>query len=398
MRTIKRKQSEWPCQKQAAIDPARRDPLYTQICSHILRVIGQQKLSAGQKLPSIRQLSSLTGVGRGTIARAVTQMTDDGIFISQPCKGVYLAEQALSEHRHPLRTIYCLSTAYEGFGSASEYVGHSPFWARVLGSIRRSVMEHDPAIRLRVAFLGEFLKEDDTTPRRRNWQEVGLMIFGDPAAGELSRIVALGASTVQILGISRSPRAPSVRIDSAAGIEALVDHLVSLGHRKICYCGICNRRGKTSPDDSGRPMTQEYEKYKGFVRAMSRWKLPFDPDLSCCECFLGLEEGYQAVQRILKRPERPTAVITINDETAMGAMRAVVDAGLRVPRDISVAAFDNIDASRYAIPSLTTVDSRMEELGKQAVVALADLHDKSICQDRILKPDVILRESTAARE
>ncbi|NLX03815.1 MAG: substrate-binding domain-containing protein [Phycisphaerae bacterium] len=392
----KRQESKRLDEREAVIDPAVRDPMHTQVRTHILHLIGQRGLRAGQKLPSIRRLSDLTGVGRGTIARAVAQMTDEGIFVSQPCKGVYLADADPAGRPAPLRTIYCLSGAREGLNTASEYVGHSPFWAQVLRSVRRSVLGCDPAIRLRIAFLGAFLKEDDATPRRRNWREIGLLILGDPAPGELSRIVGLGASAVQIHGISRSPNVPSVRIDSAAGIEALVDHLASLGHRRICYCGLGNRHRRSGPDDSGRPMTQEYEKYKGFARAMTRRGLPFDPETSCCECFLGLEEGYQAAQTVLKCSDRPTAIIAINDETAIGAMRAVADAGLRIPRDISVAAFDNIDASRYAIPSLTTVDSRMDELGQLAVASLLALHDQGTYQDRVLKPDVIVRESTAA--
>lgn len=371
------------------------EPMYTQVRSHILDLVNDRGILPGQKLPSIRWMGEAIGVGRGTVAKAVAEMTNEGILQSRPAKGIYLNPPSDLDRAVPMKTIYCLSCARETEESASEYIWHSPFWGKVLHGIRKAVLDKDSSIRLRMAYLSSLLNEYHVSPRRRNWQEMGIITLGNPAPGEISRIVSLGASAIQIHGKNRSPKIPSIRVDSCLGTELLVNHLVSLGHKRICYCGATPRRKPQESVSSPRPPTQEWEKYRGFQRAMEQKGLPMDPALCIQECFIGFEEGYHAAQELLGKPERPTAAIVSNDETAIGFMRALADAGLRIPQDISVTGFDNLPSSKYMIPSLTTVDGRMNELGEMSVSGLFSLQDQGFCNNRILKPDIIVRESTA---
>jgi LacI family transcriptional regulator len=123
--------------------------------------------------------------------------------------------------------------------------------------------------------------------------------------------------------------------------------------------------------------------------------LPIDEQL-ITQCGPTIEDGYQTTFRLLERPQRPTAIIAINDLLAVGAMRAIRDAGLRIPEDISLLGYDDIPMAKYLVPRLTTVSKDITSLGRTAVRLLLA---------RIQQPDrpnhteqhptrLIIREST----
>jgi LacI family transcriptional regulator len=123
--------------------------------------------------------------------------------------------------------------------------------------------------------------------------------------------------------------------------------------------------------------------------------LPIDEQL-IMQCGPTIEDGYQTTFRLLQLPQRPTAIIAINDLLAIGALRAISDAGLRVPDDISLLGYDDISMAKYLVPRLTTVSKDITALGRTAV---------NLLLARIQKPDrpnhteqrpacLIIREST----
>src|SRR5262249_7440329 len=85
--------------------------------------------------------------------------------------------------------------------------------------------------------------------------------------------------------------------------------------------------------------------------------------------------GYRAAGELLDRPDRPTAIVGFNDKAAVGALRATAERQLRVPGDLSVAGFDDIDLSRVSQPMLTTVRQPLQEMGRMAVTLLVRLLD-----------------------
>lgn len=88
------------------------------------------------------------------------------------------------------------------------------------------------------------------------------------------------------------------------------------------------------------------------------------------------EDGYHAAGELLDRPDRPTALVGFNDKIAAGALHAAAERGLRVPQDLSIAGFDDIELSRATRPMLTTVAQPLQEMGRMAVTLLMRLQDK----------------------
>ncbi len=137
------------------------------------------------------------------------------------------------------------------------------------------------------------------------------------------------------------------------GAKAIMEHLLELGHRRIgLVYGVANSELGT-------------ERLEAYCEGLAAAGIPVDESL-IAYCGTTLEAGYRAALELLNCQPRPTALMVINDLLAIGALRAITASGLRVPEDISVASFDDVDMAAYLNPPLTTVDIQAEEIGRAA--------------------------------
>ena len=151
-----------------------------------------------------------------------------------------------------------------------------------------------------------------------------------------------------------------VSVDSTSGMREAVKHLYKLGHRKIGYIG-----GSIGPTISDHRLNS-------FVRAMSERGLIAEEQF-LREGNYRISGGEAAMTELLKLPAPPTAIITANDLTAIGALRVIHKAGLSVPGDFSMVGFDDIELSDIMYPPLTTLRLSRRELAKTCVSALEAL-------------------------
>ncbi|MFP3913665.1 MAG: LacI family DNA-binding transcriptional regulator [Actinomycetota bacterium] len=172
-----------------------------------------------------------------------------------------------------------------------------------------------------------------------------------------------------------------VAFDNAAATASAVDHLVSLGHRRVGYLS-----GPTNLEVSAR-------RYEGFLRGLETHGIPNDPKLVECGWF-SMEGGARATERLLDRAD-PTALLAANDLMAIGALRVLRDSGVEVPEQISVAGFDDIEFAAYAPVPLTTVRMPLAELGRAgAQMALDLLGGNQPASPRMVSSRLIVRHST----
>jgi DNA-binding LacI/PurR family transcriptional regulator len=150
----------------------------------------------------------------------------------------------------------------------------------------------------------------------------------------------------------------NLRIDYSSGVEQIIKYLYKCGHRRIAF--VAGRPGLKS----NLARLQAYEKCMQAVALEPGPVLPGD---------LRFEGGLAAGLAIAKLSPRPTAVMAINDLTAVGVIKGLVKSGCRVPQDISVTGFDNTRLAEYSNPSITTVDIHREVLGQIAADALHEL-------------------------
>lgn len=189
-----------------------------------------------------------------------------------------------------------------------------------------------------------------------------------------------------IQGSPDNPRLHSVDIDNTASARTVVEHLIGLGHRHIAH--ITN--GPLS-------YTASRDRLLGYQAALDAAGIPVQPDCIHVNTSFTDEGGYRGMQAILAQSPRPTAVFAGSDVVALGAMRAIHEAGLSVPGDISLAGFDDIPFARYLTPGLTTIRIPVIELGKQAGLMLMQLVRRERPAEKriLLDTELIVRESTA---
>jgi DNA-binding LacI/PurR family transcriptional regulator len=152
--------------------------------------------------------------------------------------------------------------------------------------------------------------------------------------------------------------------DNASGGNLVVEHLVKLGHREIAFI-------------NGPTRYSMQRRMEGFRNALLEAGLSYNPDL-IHEGDLSLEGGEQAMNELLARKVKFSAVFCANDLMAFGAIRALNAAGYQVPDDISVIGFDDIEASTLVSPALTTIHASPEDKGRVAINRLIE---------RVQKPD-----------
>lgn len=166
-----------------------------------------------------------------------------------------------------------------------------------------------------------------------------------------------------------------------------VEHLLSLGHRRVAMLAA--------------PLTGNVavrDRFMGYLDALSSYGVPRDPSLvgSCEE---QTEEGaYRAMNALLQAGEAPTAVFCQNDTGAIGAMRCILDAGLEIPKDISVVGFDDVPVASMLRVPLTTVRLPIQETGSAAVQLLLERIEGGPAippRKIVLQARLIVRQSTA---
>ena len=188
---------------------------------------------------------------------------------------------------------------------------------------------------------------------------------------------------------------PAIRIDDHGGARQAAQHLLALGHRRLAI--IVPRLGPQpheGPVDAARRADITYpvcaDRIAGYHAAMAAAGV--DPDAAPIEerHTNGEQAGYDAALQLLGRTPRPTGILAMTDRLAIGALRAAAAMGLRVPDDLSVVGFDDIDAAAQAQPPLTTVHQPVAEKGSRAVAALLGAAPPAPLPTRL-----VMRASTA---
>jgi LacI family transcriptional regulator len=193
--------------------------------------------------------------------------------------------------------------------------------------------------------------------------------------------------TVAVAGHRRLKGVTNIVLDHHTAALLALKHLAELGHKEIAFM-----KGPASSSDSE-------DRWKAIVQVSRQLNIPIRPELT-----LRLEGdtasqdlGYPYAKQLLSRNAPFTALFGYNDNSAIGAIRAIHEAGLRVPEDISVVGFDDIQGAAYCNPALTTVRQPIEKMGEIAARSLLDRieNHKTYVPEIAIEPEFVVRKSTA---
>ncbi|HEX6288384.1 MAG TPA: LacI family DNA-binding transcriptional regulator [Herpetosiphonaceae bacterium] len=283
------------------------------------------------------------------------------------------------------------------FSERLSYVFTDPAAVQVLDGI---------ASALEAAGLGLLLvpgRADTTTTVQRALVDGFLlysMLEDDPLVG------AALARRIPTVLLDQPPRegVPSITVDDADGARQAAEHLLSLGHRRFAI--ITDRLTEPLADSAAAERLTPHEqaahtffvtqlRFQGYRRALEQAGLSWN-DVPISVCADNSEaDGAAAMQALLTRSPRPTAVLCITDRLALGAVTAARQAGLYVPQDISIVGFDDIPPAAHVTPPLTTIRQEHREKGRlagQALIAL--LRGEAVAQTGPLPVQLVIRGTT----
>jgi DNA-binding LacI/PurR family transcriptional regulator len=214
----------------------------------------------------------------------------------------------------------------------------------------------------------------------------GLIVISSRAAGQYVDLLKSDGMPLVLVNHELNDRhAHSVRTDNRDGIRQVLAHLAELGHSRIAF--IAGPQG-------GRSSMERLEEFRETGTAIG---VPQLPEWTVQGSGL-LEDGARAFAALSCGRRRPTAVVCYNDLTAIGLMAAASEAGVEVPRRMSVVGYDNISLSAFSVPPLTTVDQPKEALGRMAVVNCVRALRGEEVHDQVLPGKLMVRKSTARPE
>jgi LacI family transcriptional regulator len=201
---------------------------------------------------------------------------------------------------------------------------------------------------------------------------------------------------VAISAHSTAENVTNVILDHHKAIERALSHLHGLGHRQIAFM----RGPRAIPDSEFR--------WTSIQEVAQEMDLKIDPNLvtridaagwsmKTGQHPMAPEIGYKPMKVLLEKTRSFSAVFCFNDISAIGALRALREAGRRVPEDVSVVGFDDILSAAYCTPSLTTVRQPLFEMGKRGAQILLERignPEKAFHSEVVMSPELVIREST----
>jgi DNA-binding LacI/PurR family transcriptional regulator len=212
-----------------------------------------------------------------------------------------------------------------------------------------------------------------------------ILMLGD-MRDKLQLIEDLHDSHVPVVALwhgSRAAGLPTVTVDNRAGIDAVLDHVRSLGHRRIAFIG-------------GRRLGDIQEREEAFRTHMATHGLDV-PDGYVVSVANEFHGGAEAMGALLAQDEPPTAVVAATDVLAIGVLRAAHERGLVVPRDLTVTGFDDIPFASVTIPTLTSVGMPVHQMVAEALRIAIEEPRRSGgdgITHSVLRPELVVRGSS----
>jgi LacI family transcriptional regulator len=337
---------------------------------------------------TIRQLARLSGVSIGTVSRALNGYTDVNPETRE--RIIRLARELDYTPAAAARSLVTQRSHVIGVfletGEGHPDLQH-PFFHEVLVGVKNAIGAGGYDLLLFASERpGNGYGEHSYLKRALHHNVEGVVLFGvDPDDGEVRRLVRSDLACVGVDVELAGPKTEYVISDSASGIGLAMRHLHELGHRRIAtITGMLDKK----------PGADRLRGYRSELQALG---LAYRDEYVAYGDFY-VDSGHRAMARLLDLDEPPTAVVTASDLMALGAIRAIAEAGRSVPHDVSIVGFDDIQLAGHVHPPLTTLRQDKAGLGAEAGRALMALIDgKTDLPEAVTLPvELIVRGSTSA--
>lgn len=358
----------------------RSKPSYKQVEDTIRNKILSGELGPGDKIPTERELEKEFNLSRITISKGLSNLVSEGLLMRKQGHGTFVT----------------LGSKKEDTPRLIKYISPMGFKGEV--PIRYGVLEAmhdvlaDKGYETGIDFYGTIEEQSKCIRCDRDAYHAGFIIFFEPGCANVEELSHLKEENFPFVLIDAYPPDMDmdfVVTDNIEGGRMVVEHLVQLGHRNITYVTKAIDRSSMS------------DRLSGFIKGLVIQDLPFSQNSVYKLKSAGAESVSEipaAMDDILSYPEAPTAIFFSNDTLALEALSYLTSRGIRVPEDISIVGYDNIDRSTNAPVPLATVAQDFYELAKKATEVLIQKIEGKECSGNpvqlFVKPRFIQRSST----
>lgn len=341
------------------------------------------------KRPTQVDVARLAGVSRATVSYVLNGQVDGRVPISEETRQRVLEAMAQLDYVPDARAQALRSGSTKTIGLIIPDIHNPHFWEVADGVEQEAAAAGYHVLLSSIPPQNEYAEDifRDLSQRRID----GLIMipsFVHQSVEAQKTLEQLIKRRVPIVGIMAEHSRVKYSIDRVISdyrdtTLEVMSHLLALGHRRIGFIF-----GIDVPDLGA-------DRLFAYRESLQAAGLQADPDL-VVRCGPTVEDSYQATLQLLALPDRPTALLAINDLLAIGALRAVRDLGLDVPRDVSLFGHDDIPVAKYLVPRLSTASKDGKNLGREATrLLLARLQDPDLPSQEVRLPArLIFREST----
>ena len=306
---------------------------------------------------TIKDVSAKCGLSVSTVSKALNNYDD----ISPETREL-VHRMAREIGYHPSAVARTLKTNHSYnlgvlFHEASDQGITHHFFAAILNAFKQAGEERGYDITFITHNIGGRAMTYLEHCRYRNVDGVCVVCadYYNPEVQELSRS---GIPCVTIDHVY--PSCACVLSDNEEGLRMLVEKAAGLGHKRIAYA-------------FGQPSLVTEKRISGFRSIMQELGLPVPDEYVTPCCYTSPESGFESMKRLMTLSEPPTCVLMSDDHTALGALNAAEEMGLRVPEDVSVGGFDGIRLTQMLTPRMTTIRQDTDRIGREAAALLVDL-------------------------
>ena len=360
---------------QRLINKTSPIPRYYQLGQILKKKITSGKFPPGSKFFSERRLMQEYKLSLTTVRQTLSELVKEGFLYREHGSGTYVRGFEGTERAAQVKDIGLICSSLS-----------NPLFSEVVEKIESFAKKrgYHTILSITNGTLSDIKKSICSLKERG----VPAIIAGPIYHGreELAYLSSLGEGNLRIVifGCSEPTEVDYVTINRAKGAYEAVNYLVKLGHKNIAHAGI----SKSSCI---------WSKLSGFKKGLLDNGIKFNNSM-LIESMGGEVNGYKAMKDVLEKREKPTAILAHDDLAAMGMMKAVKEAGLKVPDDFSIIGFDGIEASAYTEVPLTTVSQPKTDLAEKLVEVLEQkFRGKNIHNGIVLEPKLVIRDSCARR-
>ncbi len=334
--------------------------------------------SAGSQVVTLKQLADYVGLTKGTVS-AVLNESPSSKAIPQHTKDRILAAARELNYRPNFFARSLRKKRTYTIGIITEEIG-DPYGGMVISGAESFLSQN------KYFFLTVAHRHDPDLLHQYASILVSRGVEGIMTV-DISLTQALPVPTAAVAGHKRVKGVTNIVLDHIRAAQLGLEHLWELGHRDIAFV-----RGQPFSSDSA-------DRWHAIQKVTNDMGLRIRPELT-----IELENddpspigGYTLTRELMARKQHFTALFAYNDISAIGAIRAIREAGLRVPEDVSVVGFDDIRDAAYHVPSLTTVRQPLRKMGEIAAQTLVERIEgkKEYPNEIAIEPELVVRESSS---